>query len=766
MQSMWYTTGPSTVLSESLGDVLTAPYKHPAYGDTQFEFGPSAETWQTLVGDSSRAGRLGFETDLKSHFYEGDYMVTSLADTKPLLTKDTSLPHSTADYLQPSESSVQSEPWNHSDPMGVAVPAPVRCKYEAAESPMAQQVTHHQSMASECVSPLRFGTDGSQREHWQATAPQTLSQGIGFCSDLHTKPTDIQFDGRSSYGLDGCPSLNGGAHFNQGPSCNQLAVSNDFLRPQFEGHNFGGDAPSQSGDGDSLKSPLSQQTMTSIRDHSRDRDRRPYFHDGSWWWQPDNGPVTRGLCRPAPKKKDRLILEFVGPGGKKLKKYYRCEICFAERNRTEWVFHKNYVHQHIPRHHKEQCEFCSHCNQSIYKEIYGIHIKNCSGRVLKSNASTGNSQCRGKRSTPRLKPDPGLKKTQLRGHFSSSPFESDTVTASDSETAFGGPQHAALLQDSYCSATGEWWDPQAISESSSPTSVPSSGRLSGAGAAVDQFPESIVQSQNVRGNSENVPSTEMSDGDLLYSRGAYSGLQCHEPSSVCGPYLKGEHSPPRSRLPGTDFTPTNGSCGYLIKVEPPDGALTPPVLPLHPVVHRSTAQMVPSPPRSPNEVLSSNRSSLSDAFNTAQCTSTSEANTAPSSTSDPTELHSNELWVDCPQPILSFHNDVDSDYLRHSYPADPFLTDGIDHTNELHSQERSPEMSWASIAAFPQTHSRSMSDVYDGGNCIYADPYGSMAPINYDLMADTITACDPLASLYSSHPMVLHGTEYPPAYMG
>eukprot|EP01068_Selenidium_serpulae_P007662 Selendium_serpulae@DN4771_c0_g1_i3.p1 len=131
-------------------------------------------------------------------------------------------------------------------------------------------------------------------------------------------------------------------------------------------------------------SPYSYSTCTTqSTDGGRDKDRRPYFEGEYWWWQPDSGSPARGICRRAPKKKNRLILEFSFNGGNKSKKYYRCELCFAERNVTEWVFHKNYVHQHIPRHHKEHCDFCVHCRQLIYNEVYAIHVKTCCERVKK-----------------------------------------------------------------------------------------------------------------------------------------------------------------------------------------------------------------------------------------------------------------------------------------------------------------------------------------------------------------------------------------------
>eukprot|EP00923_Selenidium_pygospionis_P003337 GHVN01005301.1.p1 GENE.GHVN01005301.1~~GHVN01005301.1.p1 ORF type:complete len:1039 (-),score=392.80 GHVN01005301.1:164-3280(-) len=171
---------------------------------------------------------------------------------------------------------------------------------------------------------------------------------------------------------------------------------------------------------------------------AKDR-QKPYYHDGGWWMEPENGEPIQGVVRPAPKKTDRLILEFPTGQRGRGKKYYRCEICYSERGRTEWVFHKNYVHQHIPRHHRDHCEFCTFCQQSIYREIFKVHVKNCSGRV--SRQVNGGAQSapapRGARSARgRKRPSQSQVQSSHSSLSSQSPFCSAVSTTMESLSPF------------------------------------------------------------------------------------------------------------------------------------------------------------------------------------------------------------------------------------------------------------------------------------------------------------------------------------------
>uniref|UniRef100_A0A0K6S9Y5 Uncharacterized protein n=1 Tax=Chromera velia CCMP2878 TaxID=1169474 RepID=A0A0K6S9Y5_9ALVE len=107
--------------------------------------------------------------------------------------------------------------------------------------------------------------------------------------------------------------------------------------------------------------------------------KAPYFEGGEWYLNVDtSGVPLKGVLTQAPKKKDRLVLEFTLPDGKP-KKFYNCNFC-REKGDVAWVFHKNYVHQHIPRHHRERCIFCESCKQYIFNEIYELHVRTCEKR--------------------------------------------------------------------------------------------------------------------------------------------------------------------------------------------------------------------------------------------------------------------------------------------------------------------------------------------------------------------------------------------------
>lgn len=58
----------------------------------------------------------------------------------------------------------------------------------------------------------------------------------------------------------------------------------------------------------------------------------------------------------------------------------------------EWIFHKNYVHQHIPRRHPEECSYCDYCQQLIFREVFLIHQKTCQKRARVSRPSRKSSR--------------------------------------------------------------------------------------------------------------------------------------------------------------------------------------------------------------------------------------------------------------------------------------------------------------------------------------------------------------------------------------
>eukprot|EP01066_Platyproteum_vivax_P008431 Platyproteum_vivax@DN3535_c0_g1_i5.p1 len=98
---------------------------------------------------------------------------------------------------------------------------------------------------------------------------------------------------------------------------------------------------------------------------------------GKWYLEHDNN-VLFAFEKPAVKRRNRVVLDF-SIAAKSDKKFYLCEYCVAAGEHV-WVFHKNYVHQHIPRHHKEQCTFCHSCAQLILNELYNTHVKNCQSK--------------------------------------------------------------------------------------------------------------------------------------------------------------------------------------------------------------------------------------------------------------------------------------------------------------------------------------------------------------------------------------------------
>eukprot|EP00916_Digyalum_oweni_P015031 GHVL01024536.1.p1 GENE.GHVL01024536.1~~GHVL01024536.1.p1 ORF type:complete len:484 (-),score=43.98 GHVL01024536.1:1656-3107(-) len=89
----------------------------------------------------------------------------------------------------------------------------------------------------------------------------------------------------------------------------------------------------------------------------------------------DHQIAVPGTLLKARNKKHRTILQFSTSKG--IRKYYMCEFCQKE-NKLVWIPHQNYVFQHIPRNHKDQCVFCNNCRSYIFKESFGAHPKHCS----------------------------------------------------------------------------------------------------------------------------------------------------------------------------------------------------------------------------------------------------------------------------------------------------------------------------------------------------------------------------------------------------
>jgi len=93
------------------------------------------------------------------------------------------------------------------------------------------------------------------------------------------------------------------------------------------------------------------------------------------------GEFVFGIITRAARKIDRLQMEFTFSNGER-RKFYLCHLCWSAGQSDIWIGYKNFVHQHIRRHHKhELCTPCRWCRQMIFNEQLSPHQRACQRRV-------------------------------------------------------------------------------------------------------------------------------------------------------------------------------------------------------------------------------------------------------------------------------------------------------------------------------------------------------------------------------------------------
>lgn len=129
-------------------------------------------------------------------------------------------------------------------------------------------------------------------------------------------------------------------------------------------------------------------------------DSKPYFYEGGWCLNVmdscGQARVLHGHVKLATRRRDRFVLEFrseANTTGKSWdKKFYLCEYCQRSGALT-WIYYRNYVAQHIPRHHPDQCQQCENCDRAVYAPLMVSHAKLCSrsaGRAKKRRKDAPN----------------------------------------------------------------------------------------------------------------------------------------------------------------------------------------------------------------------------------------------------------------------------------------------------------------------------------------------------------------------------------------
>jgi len=111
---------------------------------------------------------------------------------------------------------------------------------------------------------------------------------------------------------------------------------------------------------------------------------RPHYdaNRGQWVLSIRNlpGEYVYGIITRAARKQDRLQMEFTFSNGER-RKFYLCHLCWSAGQNDIWIGYKNFVHQHIKRHHQhELCSPCRWCGQMIFNEQLSTHQRACQKR--------------------------------------------------------------------------------------------------------------------------------------------------------------------------------------------------------------------------------------------------------------------------------------------------------------------------------------------------------------------------------------------------
>eukprot|EP00915_Cephaloidophora_sp_WS-2016_P005390 GHVH01007120.1.p1 GENE.GHVH01007120.1~~GHVH01007120.1.p1 ORF type:complete len:218 (+),score=6.35 GHVH01007120.1:292-945(+) len=116
--------------------------------------------------------------------------------------------------------------------------------------------------------------------------------------------------------------------------------------------------------------------MTSTKDRYRPQY---YAATGEWVLHVRSLPdeLSVGVVTRAARKSERWQIEFTFSNGD-VRKFYLCHLCLQQGEQDIWIGYKNFVHQHIPRHHaQEACQRCPICFHQVYMELLAIHVRTC-----------------------------------------------------------------------------------------------------------------------------------------------------------------------------------------------------------------------------------------------------------------------------------------------------------------------------------------------------------------------------------------------------